>query len=184
MDSTSKNLHTIDINELSSLAEYNAIRNFYLSEDSTIHRFLAHEVSFIFNGFTLGLCTSGSCNVKLNGRNYVLRAGSLLLLSPNQLMEVSGRSDDFTRKIIVFSLDLVLEFPSPMDVDIINTARRRPVLDLSQEQMTRLLEYYEFLKRAYEDRETPYREAISKTILYALMLEIFGLYERVADVPV
>lgn len=175
--------HKIDIEELSRFAEPNAIRDFYLSPDNHVQRFLNSEVSFIFNGFTLALCTAGSCMLKINGQPYEIRSGSLLLLPPNQLMEHSDRSRDFTRRAIVFSLDLLLEFPSPMDTDMINTARRRPVLQLPKAKMEHLLEYYRFIEREYEDAETPYREAISKTILNAMMLEILGLYETLADKP-
>ena len=177
MTSNKKIFHKIDIEELSQFAEPNAIRNFYLSSDNHVQRFLQKETSFIFNGFTLGLCTAGSCMLKINGQDYELRAGSLLLLPPNQLMEQSRRSDNFARFTIVFSLDLVLEFPSPTDVNIIHTARHRPVLHLPMDKMKQLLEYYKFLEHEYEDAQSPYRESISKTILNAIMLKIIGLYE-------
>lgn len=176
-----KTYHKIDISELSQLVDSGAISNFYLSPHDHIQRFAENETSFIFNGFSLGLCLSGGSSLKINGRDYLLRAGSLLLLPPNQLMELERRSEDFTRRTIIFSLDLLLEFPSPMDVDIINMARHRPVLHLSMPQMEHLLEYYKFLEREYEAVDAPYREAISKTILNAMMLEVVGLYQTISD---
>lgn len=176
-----KIFHKIDIGDLSQFAGPNAIRDFYLSPNDRIQRFLESEPSFIFNCFTLGICLAGTCVLKINGRDYSLRAGSLLLLPPNQLMELSRCSKDFSRRTIVFSLDLVLEFPSPMDIDIINTARYRPVLHLSVSKMEHLLEYYKFLEQEYVDIDSPYREAISKTILNAMMLEILGFYETTSD---
>ena len=181
--SNKKTLHKINIEELSQFAEPNAIRDFYLSPDNHVQRFLKSEASFIFNGFTLALCTAGNCTLKINGQQYEIRSGSLLLLPPNQLMEQTRRSDDFTRRTILFSLELLLEFPSPMDTDIIHTARYNPVLHLPANKIEHLLEYYKFLEREYEDAETPYREAISKTILNAMMLEIIGLYETFTDKP-
>lgn len=180
MTSDKKSLR-IDIEEFSQFTKPTDIRSFYLSPDNHIQRFLKRETSFIFNGFTLGLCISGTCTLKINGQDYQLQAGSLLLLPPNQLMEQVWRSDDFVRRAIIFSLDLVLEFPSPTDVSIIHTARCRPVLHLPMDRMEHLLEYYKFLEREYEEIETPYREAISKTILNAMMLEIIGLYETFSD---
>lgn len=173
----------MDIEELSLFAKPNAIRDLYLSPDNHVQRFLKSEASFIFNGFTLALCTAGNCILKINGQRHEIRAGSLLLLPPNQLMEQSRRSDDFSRCTIVFSLDLVLEFPSPMDIDIIHTARHRPVLHLPKAQMDHLLEYYRFLEREYGQTDTPYREAISKALLNAMILEIIGLYETFTDKP-
>lgn len=178
-----KYIKKIDIGDLSQYAAPDAIRNFYLSPNDHIQRFLESESSLIFNGFTLGLCINGTCHLKINGLDYELREGSLLLLPPNQLMEQSRRSDDFVRCTIVFSLDLVLEFPSPMDVNIIHTARHRPVLHLPKHKMEHLLEYYRFLEREYEEVDTPYREAITKAILNAMMLEIIGLYEIYSNSP-
>lgn len=173
----------IDIDELLRFAEPDTIHGLYLSPDQHIQHFLKNETAFIFNGFTLALCTEGNCMLKINGQQYELRAGSLLLLSPNQLMEQCLRSDNFCRHTIVFSLDLLLELPSPTDTDIINMSRRIPVLHLSQDKMEHLLEYYRFLEREYKEADNPYREAISKTILNALVLEIIWLYETLTDKP-
>lgn len=178
-----KTLHKIDIEELSQFVKPNAIRDFYLSPNNHVQRFLRKETSFIFNGFTLALCTAGTCGLNINGQNHELHAGSLLLLPPNQLMEQNRRSEDFARYTIVFSLGLLLEFPSPMDADIIHTARHNPVLHLPMDKMEQLLEYYRFIECKYESEGSPYREAISKTILNAMMLEIVGLYETFADKP-
>lgn len=184
MDTYGRELHTIDISDLSRFAEPDAIQDFYLSPHSHVHRFLESEFAFIFNGFTLALCVSGECQIKINGRDYAFGAGSLLLLPPNQLMELSRCSEDFARFTIAFSLDLLLEFPSPMDADLIHTARHRPVLHLPPEEMGHLLEYYNFLRRGYDDVGAPYREYIAKTLLNALMLKIVGLYEIFADTAV
>lgn len=181
MDSVKKRFQKIDIGELSQLAGPNAIRNFYLSPYDHVQRFFESETSFIFDGFTIGLCQSGTCSLKINGRDYCLRAGSLLLLPPSQLMELNSRSDDFSRLTIIFSLDLVLEFPSPLDSDIINMARHSPVLHLSMDKMEHLLEYYRFIERKYERVGIPFREEIAKTILNAMMLEISGFYKTASD---
>lgn len=177
MYSNKKTFHKIDIDDLSQLVGSDAIHNFYLSPYDQIQQFLESETSFIFSGFTLGLCLTGTCALKINGREYSLREGGLLLLPPNQLMELIRRSDDFDRRTIMVSLDLILDFPSPMDIDILNIMRHSPILQLSKEKMKRILEYYEFLEKKYADIENPYREDIAKAILYALILDVCGIYK-------
>lgn len=181
MNAEKKSLRKIDIEELLQFTTTNHIPNFYLSPNNAVHWFLKRESAFLFNGFTIGLCTAGSCRIRINGQDYDVCAGSLLMLPPNQLMEHMFRSADFARSTIVLSLDLVFEFPSPLDVDIIQTARYRPVLHLPADRMEHLLEYYKFLELEYYELDNPYREAVTKTILNAMMLEIMGLYESLSD---
>ena len=107
-------------------------------------------------------------------------AGSFIILSPNLLVEIIGVSDDFNLRNIVVSLDVILEFPSPVDINIMNSALKNPVIGLSDIQMRHLAEYYDFLGKQYEETGNAYREEISKTLLYALMLEICNIYRTVS----
>ena len=67
------------------------------------------ETPFILDGFILGLCLRGSEEIRVNGKAYSVVPGTVVLLSPNQLVEHGGASEDL-------SLELVLEFPSPVDI--------------------------------------------------------------------
>lgn len=173
-------LFEIDADDLSRLAGPESIRDFYLSIHDSLHDFYASEMSFIFDGFALELCCGGHRDVTINGRRHEMVPGSLLLLPPNQLMEIGRSSDDFARRSIMVSLDMILEFPSPVDIDIINAARRTPVIRVPDEKMKLLLEYYRFMEERYEDVGNIYRAEISKSLFYAMMLEICGIYKSIS----
>ena len=126
----------------------------------------------MFNGFSIILCRCGTCSVRISGRDYEAVPGSLLILSPDQLVEVFSVSPDFSPRSILVSLDVILEFPSPVDINIVNTALRNPLYSLPPEKTAHLLEYYDFLEKQYREIDNAYREEISKTLFYALMLEI------------
>ncbi len=170
----------IDADDLSELAGPESIRDFYMSIHDSLHDFYASEMSFIFDGFALELCCGGCRDVTINGRRHEMVPGSILLLPPNQLMEIGHTSEDFSRKSIMVSLDMILEFPSPVDIDIINAARRSPVIRVPESKMKLLLEYYRFIEERYEDVGNVYREEISKSLFYAMMLEISGIYRAVS----
>lgn len=154
-----------------------AILNLYLSKDSSIPFINDKDASFIFDGYSLCLCLRGTCNMIINGRKYKIKADSLLLLPPNHLVEFQNKSEDFMRCSIVFSLDVLMEFPSPLDIDTAKMAVRQPVLQLQPNKMKHLLDYYNILKDEYEELENPFRKSITKTILHVIFLEVLACYK-------
>ena len=170
----------LDMTDLFERGDRNAVRHFYLSGRDFDTKVLRGVHSFSFNGFFISLCISGSCSARISGRNYRISAGSLIIFYPDQLIEIQSSSPDLAWKSIIVSLDVILEFPSPVDIDIINAARRSPVIRVPESKMKLLLEYYRFIEERYEDVGNVYREEISKSLFYAMMLEISGIYRAVS----
>lgn len=116
----------------------------------------------------------------MNGKAYSVVPGTVVLLSPNQLVEHGGASEDLERHTVAMSLELVLEFPSPVDIEILSMARTMPVVRASAEEMDGLTVYYRFLEKQYASETGVYREEIAKALLYALMLKLCEVYRREA----
>ena len=177
----------IDIGDLADVAEHQSIKNFYLSSRQNAQKLQESGTSFVFNGFSIGVCVRGQWDLRISGRVYSITEGALLILAPNQLIETVSTSEDLSTRSVIVSLDVILEHPSPIDINILNIALRKPVLPLPQARMARLLEYLDFLEKRYWETGNVYREEISKTLLYALMLEICDIHRRdageQADVP-
>lgn len=174
-NNASANFTGIDIGDMFDISNPVSIRNFHLSHPGREARFFKSGTSFIFNGFAISLCHGGSCSLKMNGNEYRISGNAVLVFSPNQLIEMQSVSEDFTAESISVSFDVILEFPSPVDINIINSAIRKPVVPISEADMARLLEYHGFIRRRYAETANAYREEISKTLLYALMLEICNM---------
>lgn len=170
-------LFNIKIEDLPQANESNAIPNLYLSRGNFVQLFLEREASFIFNGYSLCLCLAGSCDLSIDGRKYHITADSLLLLPPNHLVEFQNRSDDFIRRSVFFSLDFLIEFPSPLDIDTARMASRQPVLHLPASKTKHILDYYNILKDEYEEVDNPFRKTITKTILNVIILEVLACYK-------
>ena len=177
---STRKFESIDIGDLFETGKPRSIKNFYMTDYGTGRHFFRNDSSFIFNGFAISLCLSGICSMKVGGRHYDVTAGSFIILSPNLLVEIVGVSDDFNLRNIIVSLDVILEFPSPVDINIMNSSLKNPVIALSDIQMRHLTEYYDFLGKQYEETGNAYREEISKTLLYALMLEICNIYRGIS----
>ncbi len=177
---TKQKLRKIDIGDLSRIAAPQSLKGFYLSPDDKLHKLYESKDSFVFTDFVIGLCLDGSGTIKVNGNTYNIGRGTLMLLPPNQLMEEPSLSPDFVRRTIVVSLDTILGFPSPADIDILNASRRMPVVRITDEKMAHLVEYYRFIEREYAEIDNIYREEIAKTLLYAMMLEVCGIYKSLS----
>ena len=151
---STRKFESIDIGDLFETGKSRSIKNFYMTDYGAGRHFFRNGTSFIFNGFAISLCLSGLCSMKVGGRHYDVAAGSFIILSPNLLVEIVGVSDDFSLRNIVVSLDVILEFPSPVDINIMNSSLKNPVIALSDMQ--------------------------TKTLLYALMLEICNIYRGIS----
>ena len=136
--------------------------------------------SFLSDGFMLCMCTAGHGTIRVNGRTYGVEPGTVAVLSPNQLLEYDGVPDDFVCCVAVMSLELVLEFPSPVDIEILGMARARPVVHALPGEMEAMMEYYGFLGERSSAERGVYRAEITKALLYAMMLRLCDIYRRSA----
>lgn len=171
----------LDMSDLFDRGDTKSIKNFYLSGKDFGEKILGGLHSFTFNGFFISICLSGHSSLKISGRKHEISEGSLMIFSPNQLIEILSTSRDMDLKSIIVSLDVILEFPSPVDIDIMTSALKNPVIRLDSAKTGHLLEYYDFIGKQYAETGNAYREEISKTLLYALMLEICDIFRNMGD---
>ena len=139
-----------------------------------------------FEGFSVSLC-SGAFTLVVDGHRYPAEGDSLVLLSSGHRVDVADRSDDYLSRTVNVSLDDVLEFPSPVDLDIINLTMKYHVIPLDREETVCLSAYYDLLDRQRRLDDSAYRREITRSLVYALMLEICDrfliLTERKPDMP-
>ncbi len=173
-------LHGMAAGEPSQEKEVSVGAGVRFSLHDRAEHFYHGETPFILDGFILGLCLRGSEEIRVNGKTYSVVPGTVVLLSPNQLVEHGGASEDLERHTVAMSLELVLEFPSPVDIEILSMARTMPVVRASAEEMDGLTVYYRFLEKQYASETGVYREEIAKALLYALMLKLCEVYRREA----
>lgn len=180
-DKRNGNYASLDMSDLFDRNSSGTIKNFYLAGRDSGPEILGKAQTFTFNGFFISLCLSGSCTARISGRVHEIKAGSLMVFSPNQLIEVLQASEDMDWKSIIVSLDVILEFPSPVDINIMASALRNPAVRLGTRKAAHLLEYFEFIGKQYAETDNAYRVEISKTLLYALMLEICDIFRGITD---
>ncbi len=170
----------IDISDLYKVVNYQPIKNFYIIHSENGGLFSEKGTSFNFNGFCFAVCTAGSCALKIGGKRCNLSRGGVMVLNPNQIAEVEDCSDDFRQRAVLASLDVILDFPSPLDIDLMYFPLRNPVVMTDGKATERLLGFYDFLEEQYGRVDSYYREEIAKTLLYALVLEVCELFKSIS----
>ncbi len=148
-----------------------------LSGQEVLNEWVTPGITYISRHFTLTLCQEGNGRIHINQKEYALRPGAVVLVSPNQMLLLRERSADLRMASISTTPSLILEFPSPIDFDLFAHARTCPVLYAEASDFMRLMEHYRFIASTYVRTTHAYRMEIVKTLLYALMLEVCALYQ-------
>ena len=143
----------IAMGDISEVSDPSSVKDLYISSTGRIWDFYESEPFFIFDGIVIGLYLKGVASVKINGRRYEIKPYSVLLLPPNELLEVESGSSDADRKSLIASTDVIFEYPTPIDTGILSLARRMPVARVSEKQMSRLMDTFDLLEKKYSVKE-------------------------------
>ncbi|MGM9745805.1 MAG: helix-turn-helix domain-containing protein [Paludibacteraceae bacterium] len=150
--------------------------DFYLESEQLVARY-ANAEPITFEGFVVALFQTGRAEMSVNGRKYKVCGGDLLLLAPNTVLKYYGATSDYTATKIVVTLDVIMDFPTPFDTDIIGMARRRPIVRLNRADYEMLQDCLALIGKNYNSTQC-YRKEILKTLFYAMLLTIGSIYKR------
>ncbi len=162
---------------LNSFTQENELNDFFIDFER-FNENLSEQSAIIFDGFIVSIFEQGSAEFVINGRNYRVAKGDILLLAPNMLLKTGDFSADYKATKIVVPLDVIMDFPTPLDTDIIGMARRRPLMHLAEDDLSSIFAYFDLIVKNYSEHENAYRKEILKSLFYALMLKIGSIYKR------
>lgn len=70
---------------------------------------------------------------------------------------------------------MIMSMPTPLDTEIINLARRSPIIEINQQEFNLLQRYFNHINDTYQTTSNPYRKDIITSLLYAMTLEITNI---------
>jgi len=171
--------------KISDITDRFAIKNFVLRDDSSIHSGQSLDESFIFNGFALTICLKGSATIQVNYRDFAVTEGDMFNYMPNQIFKVQERSDDFLIESLFLSADYVLQMPLVKDFDLLKKIATNPLQKINEETLHNMLEFHSLIAKYHRRTDNPYRENQTKALIFALLMEVAGLYSTsAAETPV
>ena len=132
---------------------------------------------YISGGMVICLFNRSEGYIIIDGKRHSLEGPTIIILPENHMISFSGMTDDDPMMHIAVTTDYILNMPSPIDTSIFSYSRYIPVMHISESKYDDFLSYFRFLHK--ESREDSiYQEEIIRSILYALILEISGEYEK------
>jgi AraC-like DNA-binding protein len=162
------------------------LKNFVISKNHSLaERFPLNE-SFIVNEIIMGLCLKGNAKLKINFKEYNLKSNSVLVIIPNQIITILEESDDSFMEYLFVSVDFIIDFPLPRDFDLLSNIEQWCCMEISSCEMENLLDYYSMIIKQYNQIEQSYCTEIIKSLFYAMLLKMTGIYalqEKLPKVP-
>lgn len=128
-------------------------------------------------GMVICLCNIQDGDVSIDGKTHSLKGPTIAILPENHMVSFSGMTGIDPMMHIALTTDYILNMPSPIDTNIFSYSRYIPVMHISDSKYEDFLSYFSFLYKESKE-ESIYQEEIIRSILYALILEISGEYEK------
>ena len=133
---------------------------------------------FVCNGFAVFFFTSGKARVRINGKQYHAVAPAIMTVISDEIVEIEETSPDCSFSPIFAPSEMVIDFPSPADSDILSIAICSPVFDVPVRKMDLMLEYFRFLGERVKDTANVFRGEIIRSLFFALVLEVCDVYRH------
>lgn len=161
----------------SSKSKEFTITNLVLGSSSENEEIQKGNIS-IFEGVAVCSCTKGSFCFSINNKNYVLSQGQIFTFLPGQTIRVISQSSDFFGQIVVFPIDFMPDYLSPINYEVVFRMIENPVLSVSPETIQSVLQMHTLIVQNYNNKDKAYKEEIIKSLLLAVILEIGSEYAK------
>lgn len=165
------------MNRDTSQSEVFTITNFVLGSSSQKDEVKSNEIS-IFGGIAICTCVKGSLHFFVNHKEYKLQKGQIFTILSRQIIQIIERSADFYGKILVFPIDFMPDYLSPINYEVIFRIIEKPVLSVSPKTMQTVLDLHNMIIHNHNDKDKAYKEDIVKMLLLTTVLEIGSEYAK------
>lgn len=168
----------IQLNHISNDLNPHAIKNFLVSNSSLPQEgyLLSTDYPFVLDSIAIAICTNGSARLKINFKEYDVEKNTVITTMPHFVTEFRSKSDDFTIEFCIFSIDFLMDAPSPSNFDIAKRIVTNPCIKVDEDRAKILLDFHSFILKQYQRIDHPFRGEMAKGLLSALLTEIGAIY--------
>ncbi len=127
----------------------------------------------------LAITLSGHARVGLNLKDYNLKKNDMIILTYDQIVQLYENSDDFTGLFFALSRSFTDEIVVALEriVPIFLYIKDHPCTELSDNEVSSVMEYHSFLWEKVKNKNNTYRKEITKNIIRALIFEMYSIFE-------
>ena len=170
----------ISIADISSNYRFDwSIHDFLVSDEQ--HYLRIHDMPTHVDGYVIGICTRGQARIKVNRKEYKGGTNSMIITSPQQVLQVLETSKNFRCRFIVFSKRfLTASFINPHILESFrfSEAGAVPVIRLEERSAQELLSQFIYIWKRFNETAHPYRREITGNLLMVLLHDFEAIYQQ------
>lgn len=169
-------LAKIQLDNISEYIDPYAIKNFIISDKAVIFPPLSSNLPFVLDGVAFAICVKGKANIKINFKEYSIEKDMIITIMPYFVTEFIDKSDDLMLEFLIFSIDFLTEMPTIANFDISKSIMQDSCLKITETEAEKYMEFHSFIVKQYKRIDHPFRKEMAKSLLYAMLTEIGGIY--------
>ena len=133
------------------------------------------------NFILIGLCTRGEVMYQLDTQKKVIKAGDILIVSDQHVVDSYQHSPDMEGLCMMMSVHFFREIiQNVSDVSsLFLFSRQHPVMKLEQREIDTFKEYFQVIKQKISDEGNHFRKDLIKTLLLAMLYDLSNIIYRV-----
>ena len=132
------------------------------------------------NFILIGLCTRGQLRYRIDGKEQIINAGDILIVSEHQVIDGYNPSPTMEGLCIMMSVNFFHEIiKSVHDVSSLFVfARTQPVMKLERRECDAFKEYFAVIKQKISDKKNHFRKDLIRTLLLAMFYDVGNIIYR------
>ena len=143
-------------------------------EKSEIARFLIPSNPFKIMFTMIQICTKGYMRIRYNLQEYVIKAGTALIVQPNSFGECLEISKDFQLAFISYKDDSYIGTDSSSFLSQFrNKLIHQAVIDIPEDKMDELLDIYHRMRRRLQEPHTEFTREALKGYMQVILTDYY-----------
>lgn len=132
------------------------------------------------NFILIGLCTRGQLRYRIDGKDQLIKAGDILIVSEHQVIDGYKPSQTMEGLCIMMSVNFFHEIiKSVHDVSSLFVfARTQPIMKLAPREINAFKEFFGMIKQKISDTDNHFRKDLIRTLLLAMFYDVGNIIYR------
>lgn len=129
------------------------------------------------DGLSIIFCKSGEATLTIDLTEYHIKKNSLLVLQPENFIQIKTCSEDLSCHLVVCSKEVVGQILPKLSsmLPLIMQHRTMPLQQLTEKEAIGIESFYTFLKLKLEEEKTPFQDQKVLCMLQAALFEIMDI---------
>lgn len=127
----------------------------------------------------LAIVTDGSSKIGINLKDYYLKKNDLVIILPDQIIQIYDKTDDFSGMFFVLSRSFIDEITVNLEriLPVFFYIKDNSCTALNNDEVSSIIKYHSFVWEKVRNTSNTYRKEIAKNIIRALVFEMYSIFD-------